>query len=419
MVKTKKSIGRREFVKDMLISTIFGAGIGTGTYLIGDSIKSLISNKAKQAEREIRELALDVRELSGALEERLATERERLQTHYKTGLLNVYTELGIATPTEASEIEKIIETYEDFENHYNFSERARIYKDRIDKRLLNVDSKLEKAQPDFVKGINDKIRGLFGKPKEEKGEEHRKAILERLERLSKIYDTNSDNREAQGEVLQNINDYLEDKKLSEEERNLYSFLKEQCDGEGKDLRHFIQNYESYGERQDIFLNLRKQLEESERIYARIKEDKVYIERLQGILKDGISLKESLRKRLPEEIEEYKAQYDSEIKRLRQSVDVVIDELESKGYDVETREEFIKSGPISKYIDNTLDHAVKAGSVITGGLAWLVSFKNRKKTRKLRSITKSYEALQKEHAALLEKLNNEKDTEKLAGDEYEN
>jgi hypothetical protein len=76
---------------------------------------------------------------------------------------------------------------------------------------------------------------------------------------------------------------------------------------------------------------------------------------------------------------------------------VIDELKSKGYKVETREDIKKKGPFTRYVEGAVDSAVKIGTIAVGSLAALAKFRNRTKTRKMRTRIKELESV-------VEKLN---------------
>lgn len=411
----KKKFSRRELAKDTAIAGVAGTVIGTlsfsGLNYLGKNLQGIMV----RAEREIRELALDVKELSGSLERKLVRERKELEEHYSQGILKIYEELGIATPAELQEIEHIINNYEEFERHYNFAERARIFKDRIDRRLLALDETLESYQPEALRSVNDAIRKAFGKPSGEEGSIYRKQVKERLDILCIFYDSDSDNRITQGKVVERLNIYLENAELSNEEKELYEFLKQEAQkGNEKNIRHFIENYDSYSERQDVLLKLRVSLSEAESLYGRIQENKSYIINLQDLLKKGIILKQEVRTKSAQEVAQYREQIDNSINELKSSVNNVINELKQKGYDIETREDFIESGTFARAMDSLVYPIVTGGSLIAGGLAALFAFRERTKGRKIRSLDKALEHSVQEHNALADnyqKLNEESRTEK--------
>lgn len=405
----KKRFHRRELLKDSVIAGGVGAAVGAAAYFglnfIGNNLRGILA----QAEREVRELALDVRELSGSLERKLVQEREQLEEHYTQGILKIYEELGIATPAEIAEIDKIIENYEEFEQHYNFAERARIFKDRIDRRLLALDETLESYQPESLRSINDAIRRAFGKPTGEEGMKQRKQIKERLEVLCAIYDTNSNNKIAQTEVLKTLNNYLENAELSEEEKGLYEFLKQEAQkGNEENIRHFINNYDSYSVSQDVLLKLRASLSEAEGLYGKIQENKSYIINLQDLLKQGIALKQEAREKSTQKVAHQREYFDKKIAKLHSSLDNVIRELNQRGYDIETREEFISRGSYARALDAMVTPVVTGGSLFFGTLAGLFAFRERTKGRKVRALNKALGSAVDDYNDLANKCNIEKD-----------
>jgi len=65
---------------------------------------------------------------------------------------------------------------------------------------------------------------------------------------------------------------------------------------------------------------------------------VYIQRLQGYLKEGISLEEEVRAKRAVEFSKQKAEVDQKVLKLKESVDDIIKELKAKGYEIETRQD---------------------------------------------------------------------------------
>lgn len=407
----KRRVSRRVFLTESAKASGAAAVVGTAAYKGLDYLAGTISSTMAEAEREIRRLALDVQALSGDLEQRLASETSKLKEHYTQGKLRLYEELGVATPAEISEFEKIIQTSEEFEAHYNFAERARIFKDRLDKRLLSLDEKLESYQPSAMQKLNDRIRSAFGRPSGEEGKKTRSLTRERLESLCKIYDTNEDNRRAEVEVMKKINEYLtQTPNLSEEEKGLLTFLKEQYEkgGKSQELKSFIRNYNDYGERNDALLKLRSSLTQAEELYGQIRQNKVYITKLQDLLKQGIALKQEVISKSATEFEAYKSQFKEKIKSLSETVDGIIVELKERGYDIETREDYVSKGTFARSLDRILRPIVYAGTAISaalaGGLTAYSGFKTRKVKKAqatVKQVVKDHDALVDDHNALLE------------------
>ena len=374
--RTKMS--RRNFIKAGLKGGAAYAVARLTSGYLGGIIKDIIAG----AEKEIREMALDIKALSGSLERQIEKETRTLKESYSSGKLKIFEELGIADPAEISQFEKIIENSENLMDHYSFAERASIFKDRINKKLITLDAKLESYQPGAMKKINDGIRGIFGKKTGKEGEAYRASFRKRLNSLCSIYDTNEDNRIAEAKVLEKLNEYVKNSKsLQPEERRLYEFLKGEYEEEGdkEHLRNFIKNYNAYSGETQVLLSLKDQITESEKLYENIKENKQYIEKLQGLLQEGIELKQNVREKSKEEFEKHEKEIKTSIKDLKDSVYGVIKELKSKGYDIETRADYINKGTFAKAADSVINPIVEFGSLAAGAYvmfnSWLHGRKN--------------------------------------------
>ena len=422
----KKGISRRNFLKDSMISAVIGTAAGLGTKEGLDYFGEKLSEIGIEADKKIKELGIDIQALSGSLERKLSYETQELKKHYTEGRLKIYEEIGIATPQELSQLEELIKNSEDFEKHYVFSERARIFKDRIDKRLLSLDDKAESMQPGFMRKLNDYMRDIAGKKTGIEGEKERDSIRKRLKDLCLVYDTNEDNRTAETEVLKDINKYLKTPGLNREEKELYVFLKEEYEKSGskEQLRDFIENYDNYGERNNLLLKLRASLSDSEAIYSKINENKDYMQKLQGLLKDGIELKKDLRNRNLSEtrgrVAEFDKEMDYKIKELREGVDSVISELENKGYEIDARKEKIDRGTFLGYFTKEINSLLKpinsTVSVGAGCLATLLAFNSRRKTRKKRTYQAGFEQVVERHNEMIDEINRLKsDNESLRKD----
>ncbi|MEN9626384.1 MAG: hypothetical protein RL557_712 [archaeon] len=414
--KLKKKFSLKALLTDAALSGVVGTALGAGSFLGLNYLGNTLTGTFRNAEREIRELSLDVKELSGSLENKLVEERKKLEQQYTEGALQIYEELGIATPAETKEIETIIKNYEEFEKHYDFAERAKTFKDRIDRKLLTLDEKLESYQPEVLRGVNDQIRKLFGKPTGEKGKEFRKDVKTRLDSLCAIYDVNSDNRKAQAEVLKTINRYLQDSSLSDEEKALYSFLKDQHTQAGNEdnIRNFIQDYGTYSERQATLLQLRESITEAEEVYGKIRENKQYITGLQGLLKEGIDLKQKVREKSAGEVTAYKKQIDNEISSLQGAVKGVVTELKRKGYDIETREDAKGKQTYSTLFERQLHPLINAASIIMGVAGAMFTFRELSKGRKMRALNKALEYAVNAHNSIVDNYTDLTDSQSSIG-----
>ncbi|MAH07105.1 hypothetical protein CMI38_02550 [Candidatus Pacearchaeota archaeon] len=401
----KRTEGRRNALKMAGLSLGAGAVVTAGSYVgLG-----MLGEKAKDyfvgIEEEVRELAHDISILSGSLERELAKETSELKEQYVDGRLRIYEELGLADPAELAEFEQIIANSEEFEAHYNFVERSKIFKDRINRKLLVADNKLESYQPDALKSINDGIRKLLGKKSGDEGMKERGQIKGRLDSLVRIYDANENNRIAEVEVMDRLNGYLRSSKLSSEERALYGFLRDEYgkSGNEEDLRHFVQNYDKFKDRNDVLLKLRDSLGRAELLYGNIQDNKEYLSELQGLLKEGIELKQNVRVKTHQEFSVLEDEVNKKISELRGSVDDIIHDLESKGYDIETRDEVIDAGSPSKY-DKLIDNVVGIGAGVLGVYSGVKTFFGMNKRHKVNTLERSLESAVRSNNGLVDMLN---------------
>ncbi len=415
--KLVKRAGRRAFLKTTAASLLAGTLTGAASYYGISRVKNRLVGIVVDAEKEIRELALNIKVLSGALEKNLADRTAKLEGHYANGKLRIYEKLGIADPAEISEFERIIENSNKFEEHYNFAERARIYKDRIDAKLLSLDQRLEEKQPGAMRKINDAIRDMLGKQRGAEGQAYRSAVKQRLDELCRIYATNENNRIAETKVLERINQHLRDTRdLLPEERELFEFLRENYrrEGGGEQARRFIERYEGFDESNEALLELRAHITESERLFEDIRENKTYITKLQEMLKEGIKMKEEARQRAPEEFGAYREEIQKQVTRLKGSVDTVITELQAKGYPIETREQYIARGTFGRMASRLMDTLVTGGSLAVGGVAAGVTWLYDRKRRKLKAVNAALEEAVKKYNEASDRYINNKEGKSTEG-----
>lgn len=398
---------RRDFSKTLVLSFFAGVGMWGGSQYGLRKAGNRLAEVITGAEREILRLSADLKSLSGIVEQRLALQTRELESQYSKGKLRMYEQLGIASPAELREFEEIIKASKEFEAHYHFAERAQIFKDRIDKRLLSIDEAMESSQPQALQGINDLIRGALGKDPGQKGSSYRAQIKARLDELCAVYDANEDNRIAQAKVLQRLNQYIAlGKNLPEEELELYRFIKDQAikDPHNSRVRGFIKNYPSFDSRNESLLKLRAYLSRAEGLYGQIRQNQSYIMNLQRLLKDGIALKEQIRSKSAEEFSSYKMQFDGKVAELTHEVDGVIIDLKKKGYDIETRDDYINSGVYSQLFRGLIDSTVSWLSGIAGFLTGIGTYRARAKSSRIRAAEAATSFAVEKHNDLVEAYN---------------
>lgn len=413
---TKKSLikraGRRDFLKTVGLALTSTAAVGYGTRKGMDYAADKLLDIIDASEREVRLLARDVQVLSGAVERKLSDETKKLEESYTKGQFHRFEELGIATPAEISEFEQILRQSKEFEEHYKFTERATEFKDRINRRLVSADDKLEGWQPNTGAGLNDAMKkareavgGWFGAGVSPAG-----AYREKLEALCKIYDTNENNRVAEGKILEKINSYLnKDKAMPTEQRELFELLKQQYAQEGGSgrVREFLKNYHRNDAQSLELLRLKAHIEESEKLYGQIRENKTYIQKLQGYLKEGIALKEELRSKRSAEFAKQREEVETRISKLKGTVDEIITDLKSKGYDIETRQDVANKrewGPYARQALEFMQPGTKWIPYLVGGITAFLTWNWRRKNAKLRSTDAALDDLASKYNALAGRYN---------------
>ncbi|MBW2970462.1 twin-arginine translocation signal domain-containing protein [Candidatus Woesearchaeota archaeon] len=405
--KLLKETSRRQFLKDLGLTAAAGGAAFVGSKLGLDYLADKSYEGLDEAEKQLREMALDIKSLIGTVDRKIAAETDKLEQSYKAGALDELVELGIATPAELKQVEEIIKNSREFEEYYSFAERAREFKDRIDRRLLSIDAKLEELQPQFVREVNDEIRRIFGMKSGQEGIEHRRNIRQRLDSLCRQYDTNDDDKTAQAAVLKQLNywvDRADQLKLTQEERELYQLLKEKCEkGEGREVLTFIKNYNKNDVQKEALLRLRSHISQAEELYKHIRENTNYALRLQQLLKEGIQQVETIRGKKLEEYAQEKDKINSKITELKEAVNETIQELKQKGYDIETREDFINDTYLNKTLRQKMLEKTKPyttiGAVALGIAAAATTFYNRLKTMKIRTARKALDEAVKRYNAL--------------------
>jgi hypothetical protein len=390
-----KSKSRREFLKEVAAALGVGAATGFGAnYGLGYLADSLVKGIA-EAERQVRETVADLSALVGNVERKLAAQVDQLEKHYNANVFRKYEALGIADPADIKQFEKILADAKKFEDYYSFSERAREFKDRIDRRILTLDEKLEGMQPPFMRDINDAVRALFGKPTGKAGEEYRKAFRQRLDSLCAIYDINENDRIAQIEVIKKINEFLSNSEklnLSQNERDLYLNIKKEYEKEGGNMRvkDFIRSYNNASANSETLRKLKAHVEEAEKLYAKIMENKDYVIKLQGLLNDGIKQAEDLRSKSQQDFAMHRKEISDKIGELKGAVDSTIKELKNKGYDIETREDYINKGTFTSKAKEAAAKTVPIISTVLGSIAAIITGRYVHKSNKLRATNAALE-----------------------------
>jgi hypothetical protein len=393
--KAGRKLSRRDFFKYVVAGAAAGTIAQLGLGYLGDKLLAALDS----IEKYVREVVLDLRALSGEIETKLAEETAELKQFYASGILQEFVDLGLATPDDLKEFELIIKNAEEFEKHYDLPERIKIFKDRIDLRLMNFDQWIDSVKPDVLLEFDEKLRkyaddtsDLFGlglsKKSGKAGKQFRAGFKRKLELLCQIYGFNENNRIAQGKVLEEINRLLKNWNLRPEEKSLLLYLKKEFEKEGgkERLIEFIRKYKENGPdvRVEVLLGLKAKLSEAEEIFTKVRDFKGEALKLQGLLQEGISLKEELRRRKSEDIDKYQKVYSKKITIIKTKVDAIIQKLKDMGLDIETREDYINKSTLTKNVSKVLKPAINIASALTGffvGVAWWRRDRLKRKMRK--------------------------------------
>ncbi len=348
------SHSRRQFLGIILKSIAAGACTGYAADLGMGYISGRAADFAGSAEKDIRALALDLKAASGTLEHELRKEADRLRTGYAQAAVISPATPGKPGPFDKHELETILQNLEDFQEHYDLGERVAILKDRIDRKLLDADLRIESRMPRAINSLNDSIRRLFGMPVAGRGRGLREALSAKLEDLCRIYETNEDNLVAENQVLKKINDYLSSTALPDEQRKIFRFLRQEYNKSGDKgfLRDFIMHYKDNikdaGQREAL-LRFRHTLERIDDINGIIRKDKSELLLLQDYLKKGIALKQAGRARAPYEFMRHEKEMRAAIDELKSNVEGTVRKLEQRGYNIETRDHFVNNGKLAEKV----------------------------------------------------------------------
>ncbi|MBW3003551.1 twin-arginine translocation signal domain-containing protein [Candidatus Woesearchaeota archaeon] len=331
--QVEKKFSRRDFLKRAAVSA--GTGVAGGVaanYGLGKLADELVK-AVDFGEKEYRELELNLYALKGGIEDRMATAADKLRTHHRQtkGILRKI------DPDEFHKYDTIIKNCDSFREHYDFTERARIFKDRIDQKLYRLGSALYNSTPGFwQKNVNDRVSKLFlGDTAEQAQKQHYEVFVKRLDQLCEVYNANENNRIAETKVLERLDQMINAASAREKAA----------------LKHLRMNWKS-GAKEDVIA--RAGLLKAGNLYARIGEARDYMLKFQDLLKKGLELKAQLRKG-----------HETDVKDLNTQVNTMITELKGKSYSIETRQDYINSGWIAQYVRDFADRFVPQLSAVLG------------------------------------------------------
>ncbi len=405
---------RRQFLGIILKSIAAGACTGYAADLGMGYISGKAADFVGSAEKDVRALALDLKAASGTLENEMKKEAEILRATYSSAGIQDPVNPGKPGPFDKDELETILQNLEDFQRHYDLGERIAILRDRIDKRLLGLDLRLESKMPGAINSLNDSIRRFFRMPIARNGRGLREAFSTKLDDLCRIYETNEDNLAAENQVLNRINRYLSSTELSAEERGIFQELRQEYEKSADRgyLRDFIMHYKDNvmdaGQREAL-LRFRHTLERIDEIDGIIRKDKSELLQLQDYLKDGIALKQADRARAPYEFMSHEKEMRAAIDMLKSNVDGTMRKLEQRGYNIESREDFVNNGNLAEKVGLYFG-PIRAYTTLLMGVAGTVvsgyhMFIKRRHKNTAEAAKKAAEKAVELHNELAERYNN--------------
>ncbi|MEM4242919.1 MAG: hypothetical protein QXM31_03400 [Candidatus Woesearchaeota archaeon] len=390
-----KQHSRRDFLRSFLISAGAGAAAGTGAkYGMDYFLDWGLGGALDEAVRKYRTAVLDFNALYGAVDRSLARQKEQLKKHYDGRVFRMFEELNIADRAELAEFEEIIRNGDELESHYNFSERAKIFRDRIDRLILAVDKKIEQYVPKPLRDVYDVFRGISGKPTSNNGSSYRGEIKQRLDNICRIYDLGEDNKTTQTKVMEIINSYLSQSNnitLTPEEREFYLMLREQCAKENsKSIRDFIKNYDPLDGRNNAYLGCRAYVTKAEELHAKIQGPKKDLKKLQAqqkeIMRQVEKMREDEKKGVPVSQKEITANYT----RMANELNAIISDYKKAGYHIQTREDYINSKLPSEFLRSKGAKVTSVVAPLAGFAVFAEIYSRLRKNSKLRAATSAFE-----------------------------
>ncbi|MGM5488146.1 MAG: twin-arginine translocation signal domain-containing protein [Nanobdellota archaeon] len=401
---------RRDFLKFLGLGTL--AGVTTGGFTYGGIgwIENKVLAFTDVMGKEFAELATDLDAVKGALEKKISMTAQPINERYQAGQLAYLKDLGYLEGREYQDFGRVLEQLEDIESHYGLVERLRVFKQKFDTRISDLDNYVEEnllSKVPVFGSINDGIRDLFNRPTGKDGKLYRAEVRTKLHYLSQLYDINEDNREAQVKVVHQIRDWLDDTGLEPGERRLLSFLHDQYikTGQEESLKGFIKQYtahsEAYVEKEKLTA-LRNGIETMETQVA-VFENLIDASRvLYADLQKGIELKTMIRETAPADLASYEAQIRHDYEEIAAQLSRVQRKLEDEGLVDEPEQVF--SATIQSYFDPIKYFTSLAVGLATVGYVGIEHFFKNRHKREARRWYKAGKELEMKYNSLLEEQN---------------
>jgi hypothetical protein len=374
-----------------------GAGLGTGA-LAGEGLFQGIAwysgSAMRSMERSVRELALDVEMLSGALESRISGARRALQNEFDR--YHEFIEvMGLPPIIDSIDMEELLQNLEFIEQRYTLAERLLQFRHRLHRRLLNIDSTLENLQPDVVKQVDDMFRSLHGMPRGADFQKQRMELITNLKLLSKAYASAEDTRRIELSLAEEIqqqltalNQIAQDPLLKELQDEFAALIQERINppielspGDSVDERDELNRFPdlSEGDLRRLQILVEQFTEKVETVNKVLQESK----RTQVLLGESEQLIQNFRNN--EKNTDFKLQ-ESKLVELKKGISSQLKRLEELGYPIDTRQELIERDAVTETVSGlfsaTLANPFRWTLIGIGGLlGWVIGARTSKARKK--------------------------------------
>lgn len=404
---TYRDLTRRGFVR--VLGTAAGAAIGYGvgkglTGSLGDAVIETYAELSGVVKRRMEASATEAKQYLGETEQEMAK-----MTKYWDNVLGGFQQ-------EAQGLRTVLENVDRYVEQEHIGERVRRSYDRLLLRvraLVDAEQEAHKRAPSGLQKVQEAI-ARFWKGKERGSNDYLRTQMNNLESMVNVYNslqttglaqsgllnaTNSSFQQAQEKVVEQLKMYLADKKITEEDRQLYQGMHDlaQKDPTGKALADFLINNGAQLSTADVLNSLQK-------LKGSISKFTGDLTRLQTLYDEGLTLKQELRDFTRTDV----ATLHKKVQEYTSLVERRKEELQQAGYAVNYSVApewgsfgtslFGFLGDVRKYANYTI-----AG---LGGLAglWLSGIGNKVMTRReIAASRKEKERLASENERLTAKI----------------
>ncbi len=297
MKNRETGMNRRQFLKGT--GMVAGATVGYGlSDLLGnsfcDSLVDAYTELTGVVEKRMLASAQEVKQYLGETEE-----AQKKMTRYWDGILGGF-------EVESKELRTALDNIDRYVTEADMQERLKRLYDRVLLRyrmIIDVEQEVHKQAPKGLQRLQEGI-SRFWHGEEKGSNEHLRKRMGNLESLVQVYDnmqtsglgqvelmkeTSSYFKQAQDQVVKQLNAYLADKNLSEEERLFYQGLQNLAgkDPTGKTMADYLLNSGAQLRTADVAQSLDK-------LKGALSKTIGDLTKLQSLYDEGLTLKKELR-----------------------------------------------------------------------------------------------------------------------------